>query len=72
MSTGEVLTFLKELGINYSVWRLNNLVKRGILKNPPRIYRFAKYSPRCWAKDTVKKVRLFVMLDQCKKGHEAC
>ena len=67
----EVLTFLKELGINYSVWRLNNLVKRGVLKEPPKIHSLSRHSPRCWPLNTVRSIKLFVALDQCNKRHKA-
>jgi len=67
MTTQEVLTFLKELGINFSVWRLNHLVKRGVLKEPPKIFNLSNRSPRLWSMNDVKRVKLFVMLEVCKK-----
>ncbi|WP_378955414.1 hypothetical protein [Pelosinus sp. sgz500959] len=71
MTTEEVLGFLKEKGIQFTVWRLNNLVKRGILKEPVKIYSSSKYSPKLWPIETVNKVKVAVMLDMARaKRHK--
>jgi len=70
MTTDELLTFLKELGIKFSVWRLNKLVKRGVLKEPPKIHSLSRYSPRCWPLDTVNRVKLAIMLDRARERRQ--
>lgn len=71
MTTQEVLSFLKDLGIAFSVWRLNNLVKRGLLKEPVRVQNLAKNSPRLWTMDDVKRVKIYVLLNQCQKRQQS-
>jgi hypothetical protein len=70
MTTLEVLRFLELQGFKMSSWRLQNLIKRGVINQPIKIFRNTTNGEYYYPANVIARIKLFLQLNECKKRRQ--
>jgi hypothetical protein len=70
MNTLEVLRFLELQGFRISSWKLQRLIKRGVISKPVKVYKTTMNGEYHYPANVISRIKMFLILEACQKNKQ--